>query len=505
MPTKKEELDELFGSDDEASQGAENSQNNGDKEIKNNQDEEEEEDIFAEVSDDEQPEAKPSSADGEDSNDDLPVKSSSRQKEVQEVFGNSEDEMEVATSPTATTSKSIPSSQLDQILGPNEQVVSKLSTTIPKVDLTLTPADRLDAPLKNVFLRTPNFVKIHPHQFQAEEYDAAAEKEAFNHAPAVIRWKNKNGEMVSNARLVKLSNNTQFLVVGKSIFKVQVSDLEHCYAYEDEEATIARRGPEGQREEEEKVCFESVGRVDARMVVMPLSIDSHAHTLHSLHVSEKFKREKKVQIQDYEKIRVNPEEMLNQLAKREEEAFRRERKFREREREREGLQAGGLSESYVRRPSMSRSYLEDDDFAKGDDDAAPASRAKAKGSKATKGWKPKKYDSEGETEESDEEVEGEMDDFIVDEDEDADGDGDEDDEDEDEDGGDEDEEEEAEDEEDEDEDEGDAMSLGESEDDEAAEGGKNKNKKKKKSKKETKSSAGKKEKKGKAKKAKKPE
>ncbi|RYH00673.1 hypothetical protein EON65_48910 [archaeon] len=292
MPTKREELDELFGSDDETSQSNEKTKSGGEKEAITMM--EDEEDIFAEVSDEEQ-DTKPTQNE-EESDVNFPVKSSSRQKEVTEVFGESDvDEMDVPTSSPVTSSKSLPSSQLDQILGPNEQTSSRISTKIPKVDLTLTQADRLDPPLKSVFFRTPNFVKIHPRNFQTAEYDEAAEKLAFNHAPAVMRWKyNSDGERVSNTRLVKLSNNTQYLVVGKSIFQVKVSDLDHCYTYEDEEATMVRRDEDNKRVEEEKVCFESVGMVSSRMIVMPLSLESHTHTVHSLHVSEKFKREKKV-------------------------------------------------------------------------------------------------------------------------------------------------------------------------------------------------------------------
>ena len=91
-------------------------------------------------------------------------------------------------------------------------------------------------------IRTPNFMKFQPDEYDKESYDPSNETTKFNKASSVIRWRNKvdaSGNILlsndkkpireSNARLVKWSDNTYQIIVGDKIYNVNISNLANWY------------------------------------------------------------------------------------------------------------------------------------------------------------------------------------------------------------------------------------------------------------------------------------
>lgn len=87
-------------------------------------------------------------------------------------------------------------------------------------------------------IRTPNYMKFQPLQFDRESHDSKEERKQFTNASSIVRWRNKvdlsghvmrstDGNQIkeSNTRLIKWSDNTYQIIVGDKIYNVILSDM----------------------------------------------------------------------------------------------------------------------------------------------------------------------------------------------------------------------------------------------------------------------------------------
>lgn len=400
MKAGKDELDELFGPDDD------------DMSVEPEApappaDQEEIDELFGGASDDEDEQPKASNSVSDEDEDGPAIRSSSR-KDIKDVFGDSDDDAEPEDE--QAPNEPVPSqmehrdSKLDQILG-RSGVVEDARVAQQTVSLVLPASDKIQPTDRAIFLRTPNFVKLQTQAFDKYAYNAKSERQQFDGAQAVIRWKvAEDGQLVSNARLLKWSDGSCQLVVGDSVFKAMVLPTDNCYVYE----SVTVLDGLG---DQSSVCFECLGPVPSRMTVQPSSLDSETHTRMSLQISERHRKEKRITVQDYEKLKMNPEKALHLLARQEEDAMRKARKLRMQQQE---MSAGQrMTSAYnMKRPSMSAEYLDDFDE---DEDGGDRVDYAAPVRKAVKKKAPRDDEEDDDEDEEEEEAEdGEMDDFIVD-------------------------------------------------------------------------------------------
>eukprot|EP01034_Spumella_vulgaris_P023969 gene23969-30255_t len=143
---------------------------------------------------------------------------------------------------------------------------------------------------------------------------------------------------------------------------------DSCYIYEHQKST----GNSDEADDiHEETCLKCIGDIHNRLILQPSSIDSETHAKMSLKISDTFKKEQKISIRDYEKITENPEKTLHDLARKEDDQNRRDKKLRQQAEYRMGgattdssrYSSGGNGS---RRPSMSADYLNDDSQFEGE-------------------------------------------------------------------------------------------------------------------------------------------
>ena len=204
---KKDELDELLGGDDNSDQ--ENPDSN-----KNDKKNDELNDLLG-ASDDDEDEYAPSKP-----ND---------QKAIDEVF------------PKAESQEENKFDDLEQILGKVEvKSTSKSQKLKTKSKLIMPTSYRVPSANNTLFVRTPNFIKIQPAEYDEPIYDAETERSLFDGSTAVVRWRIKrdiNGEIVndsngkplleSNARVLHWADGSVQLVVGDAVFQCKSVDVDN--------------------------------------------------------------------------------------------------------------------------------------------------------------------------------------------------------------------------------------------------------------------------------------
>lgn len=316
--------------------------------------------------------------------------------------------------------------ELDQLLGDfsNENDYSQPSDKEEKKSKThsklyLHESLRIKESQSRFFVRTPNFIKINPTLYDSLTYDEEREKTIHDGSAAIVRYRIKRDELgdiivdtnnqpvyESNSRLVKYEDGTYQLVVGKAVFNSKIVPANGCYIFQ--EQSIIKDDPEDEDIIQDSSCLECVGEAGNRMILQPASLDSETHTRMSLKISERFKKDNKISIHDYEKVVEKPEVTLALLAKKEEEQIRKEMKQRMQSSDYRSSNYGNESRFFQQsRPSMSTSYLNDESQFDGDN--IGDLKGSFKGNK-TKGKKPfKRYDDEDDLDDFIEEDEEEED------------------------------------------------------------------------------------------------
>jgi len=192
--------------------------------------------------------------------DELPEGHNSNKDELHDLLGDSDDDGDGPTitrdsydstsgkilideQPLIATIRSV--NDLDDILGARDaDEVTKSPTkdtkdrSMSKMFLPYTykskPGD------SSIFVRTPNFIKIQSAEYSRLSYNPDQERQFFDGATAVIRWRLKrdaDGEVVcdadgipvkeSNARMVEWSDGSMQLVVGDAVFQCKGLSLDN--------------------------------------------------------------------------------------------------------------------------------------------------------------------------------------------------------------------------------------------------------------------------------------
>lgn len=186
--------------------------------------------------------------------------SHSNKDELHDLLGDSDDEGDAPTTtresydntsgkilideqPLIATIRSV--NDLDDILGARDaDEVTKSPTkdtkdrSVSKMVLPYTYKSK--AGDSSIFVRTPNFIKIQSAEYSRLSYNPDQERQFFDGATAVIRWRLKrdaDGEVVcdadgipvkeSNARMVEWSDGSMQLVVGDAVFQCKGLSLDN--------------------------------------------------------------------------------------------------------------------------------------------------------------------------------------------------------------------------------------------------------------------------------------
>jgi RNA polymerase-associated protein LEO1 len=192
--------------------------------------------------------------------DELPEGHNSNEDELHDLLGDSDDEGDAPTitresydntsgkilideQPLIATIRSV--NDLDDILGARDaDEVTKSPTkdtkdrSVSKMVLPYTYKSK--AGDSSIFVRTPNFIKIQSAEYSRLSYNPDQERQFFDGATAVIRWRLKrdaDGEVVcdadgipvkeSNARMVEWSDGSMQLVVGDAVFQCKGLSLDN--------------------------------------------------------------------------------------------------------------------------------------------------------------------------------------------------------------------------------------------------------------------------------------
>jgi RNA polymerase-associated protein LEO1 len=133
---------------------------------------------------------------------------------------------------------------LEQILGKVEiRLGAKEVKTKTQSKIAMHPTYKVPPKHSTLFVRTPNFIKIQPTEYEEPLYEADSERQLFDGSTAVVRWRTKrdsNGEIMlgadgkpireSNARMLRWSDGTAQLVVGDAVFQCKNLDVDNWYA-----------------------------------------------------------------------------------------------------------------------------------------------------------------------------------------------------------------------------------------------------------------------------------
>jgi len=192
--------------------------------------------------------------------DELPEGHNSNKDELHDLLGDSDDDGDGPTitrdsydstsgkilideQPLIATIRSV--NDLDDILGARDaDEVTKSPTkdtkdrSMSKMILPYTYKSK--AGDSSIFVRTPNFIKIQSAEYSRLSYNPDQERQFFDGATAVIRWRLKrdaDGEVVcdadgipvkeSNARMVEWSDGSMQLVVGDAVFQCKGLSLDN--------------------------------------------------------------------------------------------------------------------------------------------------------------------------------------------------------------------------------------------------------------------------------------
>lgn len=164
--------------------------------------------------------------------------------EEEELFG-SENEGEN----TAVNADSQPDSKqkedLDGLFGSDDEAPAAAQTKVRTQSALSLPALKKSIPAGafGVSCTMPNFVKIQPRPYVPGEHLAAEEEERFQGAIDMVRWRfkrdeagklvyDKDGKVVkeSNARLVKWTDGSYQLIVGSTVFQAEMLPVHDRYS-----------------------------------------------------------------------------------------------------------------------------------------------------------------------------------------------------------------------------------------------------------------------------------
>eukprot|EP01038_Epipyxis_sp_PR26KG_P005314 gene5314-7378_t len=267
--------------------------------------------------------------------------------------------------------------ELDKILGKSNQ--NKGSDNYDAKLKSLTYIKVVEEPHlipnNNITLvtKTPKFLKIQSKEFDSSIYDIEEEKKLCDPSTtALIYWRYKtslNGNheiddygnpiMESNARMLKWDDGTYQLVVGDAVLDLNVLPIQN------------RRQKTDLNHDNEDIeglnssVLQCIGKVQNKMIIKPNSLKSQTHNKMSLGIAKSTRRTQGVTFEDVGTMNdQNPEKLLEEQIKEEEENLRRLRKQRQSV---DGTGKYGNNSDYSsRRPSMSASYLNDDSIYDGE-------------------------------------------------------------------------------------------------------------------------------------------
>lgn len=192
--------------------------------------------------------------------DELPEGHNSNKDELHDLLGDSDDDGDGPTitrdfydstsgkilideQPLIATIRSV--NDLDDILGARDADEVTKSPTKDTKDrsmskMVLPYTYKSKAGDSSIFVRTPNFIKIQSAEYSRLSYNPDQERQFFDGATAVIRWRLKrdaDGEVVcdadgipvkeSNARMVEWSDGSMQLVVGDAVFQCKGLSLDN--------------------------------------------------------------------------------------------------------------------------------------------------------------------------------------------------------------------------------------------------------------------------------------
>jgi len=244
-------------------------------------------------------------------------------------------------------------------------------------NVTVLEADRPEDGTSLHMTKLPNVVAIQPTAFDEAEYDEKEEEEQYKgYMHNMVRWrykKDENGELVrngvdgslireSNTKLVKWSDGSYTLHIGKEAFDIQNVDSStsdgftglNGYVYLSQKATFKNDDDDKDDDEEMQnggTVLECIGPVASRLVAKPSSLQSESHK--SLTVAVRQRTVKRAKIAQY-MTEEDPEKLKQERIKYNEDAD----KLKQRKRATGGnYRSGGGG----RRPGMNRSYLEASD------------------------------------------------------------------------------------------------------------------------------------------------
>mmetsp|Transcript_12658 Transcript_12658/g.12296 ORF Transcript_12658/g.12296 Transcript_12658/m.12296 type:complete len:599 (-) Transcript_12658:68-1864(-) len=287
------------------------------------------------------------------------------------LFGSDDDEAEEKGAGDDGKSRFTDRQQdLDDLFGVKEE--SSAEALVPVVQpITVSKlclGERVALKEDSIAIRMPNFVKIAPTCFEPETLDVDEELKALGGAATIIRWRYKrdeNGEIEigndglpqreSNARLVKLVNGTYKLLVGEATFDAVMNNTEKRYAYVQTKSAMDPDDPHCDVETKDDTVLECAGVISQQLVLRPEKGASNINNRNIEAIKDKYGVKKEVK-QMYENIS-NPITAQNARAKLEEEEIRREKKRKDNAKE--GFGSGYKYTSSVRRPAMNSAYLDE--------------------------------------------------------------------------------------------------------------------------------------------------
>jgi len=309
--------------------------------------------------------------------------------------------------------------------------VEKIVETI-HYGLCIPPNDakRITDSSNNLFLRTPNSLEILPNTFDIKTYDSLNEQQTVGSVvTTLIRWRYKldndgnivndaNGKPIreSNTRLVRLTDGGYKLVVGNIIFNVNIQQRDHSYVVSQQKSI----SQEDEEHFQDVSCLECIGQLEEEIRVIPTSLNSESHKRVSAKIKTTNSKKKLTNERDSNfSIVLNPQVEQDQRAKLEEEQLRKERKIKEKQID------NSYASNTLRRPSMSASYIQENDDLHDDINLSDIKRSSRQKLLKRKSNFSDDEDDEGEDvdnsddddEDDDDEDNGEMDDFIVKDDE----------------------------------------------------------------------------------------
>jgi len=218
---------------------------------------------------------------------------------------------------------------------------------------------------ETMLLRTPKFIKIETNPYDPEGHNVADEEKKYTGVSAVIRWRykvDKSGEVIkdadglpvmeSNARLVKWSDGTYQVLVGRDTFEGRTANLQHNYIFSKEKNTVVEQSDASQTERS-ITCLDAVCKLKQRLTIQPSSLNSASHAKIAQTIMDKFRKESRVIVREYEQITTNPEKIQEEQEQRENAEQRKERKRKQSQMDSDN--------KYSRRSSgvMSASFLEE--------------------------------------------------------------------------------------------------------------------------------------------------